>query len=161
MKRYWAYFKYLIRHKYYVFIAGRLLDIPFWQLLMHDMSKFNSEEFGPYARAFYDEDGNTTYVPSEEFDKAWKHHYTNNKHHWEYWVLHDVPTEMRDMYPQELVADLAGTGKVKQGTWEFNEWYKNNSNELNIHFKSKVIIQKSIDMLSTKLKERGYVDAEN
>ena len=126
---------------------------------MHDMSKFGSEEFGAYARTFYDEDGNTTYNHSEEFDKAWKHHYMNNKHHWEYWVLHDVPTEMRDMYAQEMVADLAGTGKVKQGEWEFNKWYDKNSHELNIHYKSKAVIHESMGILSTKLRERGYIDA--
>lgn len=49
---YWKYFKYIIRHKYYVFIAGLKTKAPIHRLILHDWSKFLPNEFIPYARYF-------------------------------------------------------------------------------------------------------------
>jgi hypothetical protein len=40
----------LLLHKWYVFLAGRRLKVPFWRLVVHDLSKFSPAEFRHYAR---------------------------------------------------------------------------------------------------------------
>lgn len=47
------YLWYVLRHKWYVFQAGRVLKVPVWQLLMHDLSKFTPAEWFPYVAYFY------------------------------------------------------------------------------------------------------------
>jgi hypothetical protein len=36
----WRYFTYLVRHKWFVFLAGRRTGVPPRRLLIHDWSKF-------------------------------------------------------------------------------------------------------------------------
>ena len=57
----------------------------------HDASKFSKEEFEPYRQYFYTK--NNEAKNKEVFDKAWLHHYTLNKHHWQHWVGQDMPLE--------------------------------------------------------------------
>lgn len=40
MKAHWNYFKYVIRHKWFVFIAGLQTGAPLWRLIIHDWTKF-------------------------------------------------------------------------------------------------------------------------
>ena len=56
MRRYIAYAQYVLAHKWYVFLAGCRLGLP-WLAALHDLSKFSPAEFGPYARFFYETDG--------------------------------------------------------------------------------------------------------
>lgn len=60
----------------------------------HDDSKYSNEEFEPYRRHFdptekekmIDKDNEEiAKLVEEEYEKAWEHHYKNNKHHPEYW----------------------------------------------------------------------------
>ena len=44
----------------------------------HDESKFSEEEFEPYAKKWYLDGINTP-----EYEAAWEHHWTSNRHHWE------------------------------------------------------------------------------
>jgi hypothetical protein len=53
MRRHWLYFRYLARHKYFVFIAGLRTGAPLWRLVIHDWSKFLPSEWLPYSRKFY------------------------------------------------------------------------------------------------------------
>lgn len=56
----------------------------------HDKSKFYPEEFAQYRLNFFtckDE-----VKDPDEFGIAWKHHYTNNHHHWQYWTLPENDT---------------------------------------------------------------------
>ena len=49
---YWKYFKYVIRHKLFVFIECYKLG-KIWRGITHDLSKFLPDEFIPYSRYFY------------------------------------------------------------------------------------------------------------
>jgi hypothetical protein len=97
---YWKYLKYVLKHKWFVFVECCKLGIPLRGLL-HDLSKFLPSEFIPYARYFY---GNypetlTVYEKTyhwkmknkaaikDDFDLAWLKHQKRNKHHWQYWLL--------------------------------------------------------------------------
>lgn len=97
---YWKYLKYVLKHKWFVFIECCKLGIPL-RGLFHDLSKFLPSEFIPYARYFYGNYPETltvyekTYhwkmktkaVIKEDFDLAWLKHQKRNKHHWQYWLL--------------------------------------------------------------------------
>jgi hypothetical protein len=87
MKAHWAYFRYVCRHKIFVFLAGLRLGAPLWQLIVHDWSKFTLEEWSPYVHTFYKADGSGQYKPSPAFDRAWNHHQKANPHHWQYHLL--------------------------------------------------------------------------
>ena len=97
VRRHWSYFKYVVRHKWFVMVGGfRLMrgsSLPvsklglLWRLVVHDMSKFLPSEWFPYARALYGPDGAKKYLPSPEFDVAIMKHYHRNAHHWVYWLL--------------------------------------------------------------------------
>lgn len=49
---YWKYFKYVLRHKWYVFLACLKYGL-IWRGIVHDLSKFKPDEFIAYARFFY------------------------------------------------------------------------------------------------------------
>jgi hypothetical protein len=53
MKPHWQYLRYVLRHKWYVFLACRQLGVPLIQSVIHDWSKFLPCEWFPYVRYFY------------------------------------------------------------------------------------------------------------
>lgn len=76
-----------MRHKWFVFMACLQWGVPIWSAILHDWDKFLPDEWLPYARTFYKEDGSGQYVESEAFNLAWLKHQNRNKHHWQYWLL--------------------------------------------------------------------------
>lgn len=109
MKRHIEYFKYVIQHKWFVFLACLKLRVPLWTAIIHDWSKFTPSEWSGYANNFFKEDGTrrkrnefkTGFVTEQEtrefiemqFLKAWHHHESTNKHHWGYWLTLSSETE--------------------------------------------------------------------
>lgn len=53
------------------------------QILKHDRSKYGEEEFDAYRKNFYPVNDEEKELNKEDFEEAWKHHWTNNRHHWE------------------------------------------------------------------------------
>lgn len=108
------YITWIFKHKYYVYKFGRMLNVPRFQLLMHDISKFRPSEFFAYRDTFYVPAatandypesefslemrewmaGNTNAHRAHNFQRAWLLHLHRNKHHWQYWTLmEDVPQD--------------------------------------------------------------------
>lgn len=139
MKRHWNYLKYLLRHKYFVYLAGRRLNISRTRLILHDLSKFLPSEWGPYSRTFFDRDGNSRYREHPDFKKAWLYHQRRNPHHWQYWrLLQDTTRDMISLmmplkYRKEMVADWAGAGRALNGIWDLQEWYDDNKDRMILH----------------------------
>lgn len=113
----------VLRHKLYVFQAGREIGAPLWRLLVHDLSKFHPAEFPAY-RDFYIAPGRRTKNRSFSerlfaFKRAWRRHYAVNPHHWEHWANlgSDIePQPMPRAYVLEMVADWMGVGRSKGNT---------------------------------------------
>jgi hypothetical protein len=88
VRRYWVYLKYVLKHKYFVFQAGRELHVPLLRLILHDWDKFLPDEFFPYAEFFYAPDGtgqrNQTDLQRKRFSVAWQKHQQRNSHHWQW-----------------------------------------------------------------------------
>jgi hypothetical protein len=105
--RHWQYLRYVVVHKYWVFLAGWELGVP-WLALLHDNSKFRSDEWGPYARHFYEPDGSKKtrraadgfyrdQANDTQFDCAWLKHIRRNKHHPQHYIrLIHTPCRISD-----------------------------------------------------------------
>ncbi len=154
------YFRYVLRHKWFVFLA--LLSVwcanPWaigllWQGIVHDLSKFRPSEWFPYVDYFYGgphpeanhgdmrnwfgDVGTKAWVDAR-FDAAWNHHQKRNPHHWQYWVLREddgetKPLEMPEHYLIEMLADWEGAGRAITGKANTPEWYAKNRDKIVLH----------------------------
>ena len=159
MKRYWAYLKYVLRHKWFVFVECCKDGMPLTGLL-HDMNKLCPKLFVPYARFFYAPDGtkierrdksgyyNPFNTGDKAFDLAVKTHLMSNPHHWQYWVLPLGKQEVM-VYPmsrkalREMVCDWRGAAKAN-GTPGLKDWYDKNKHSLVLHDESRKVLEKLI-----------------
>lgn len=148
MRSHLAYLRYVLRHKWHVFVAGWHLSVPLWQLLIHDWTKFLPREWFPYVAYFYGRGGREAhaksggmYRPGSDFafDIAWNHHQKRNPHHWQYWLLTRDTDEpqlialpMPERYVREMVADWIGAGAA-QGKPDNWHWYLTNREKMNLH----------------------------
>lgn len=120
----------------------------------HDESKFSEEEFEAYAQKFYgkqDINGKPLeYVPG--FDEAWKHHWTNNEHHPEFWLGEDMPY----IYILEMICDW-GSFSIKSGNMrELSDFYYNKAKddeEKNLSDATKEIIEEILTKIDSVLDE--------
>ncbi len=112
---------FILRHKYFVFMAGFKLGVPMSRLFMHDVSKFGLAELPHFGRQFYgranDPDG---------FMRAWLRHQNSNDHHWEYWISRsgcESSENSEEILPmtegavREMVADWLGASRAYGGKW--------------------------------------------
>jgi hypothetical protein len=142
MRRHLAYLRYVLRHKWFVLVAGwHLVLCPLYRLFLHDMSKFRPSEWFPYARNFYEKDG--TPKPhteeNEDFQRAWLLHQKRNSHHWQSHVLLEdsgkvIPLDMPAVDILEMLADWAGAGRAITGQkCTTTSWYLKNKDKMQLH----------------------------
>lgn len=146
------YARYLLRHKWFVFVAGLKTGAPPWRLVIHDWSKVTPAEWGPYVRSFYGPQPRTDAV-KEEFDAAWLHHLHRNAHHWQYWVLRedDGGTKLLTMplpLIREMVADWMGAGRAITGRWDIAEWYIANEQTIQLDRSTRIVVEELIDQVT-------------
>lgn len=148
------YFLRVVKHKKFVFQAGRKVGVPLHRLILHDWTKFLPVEFFPYAN--FDFSGETDVQKIFDFNKAWLHHQNRNDHHWQYWIIvYDdeedkiVCMDMPEVCIKEMVADWMGASKVSTGSWDMTKWlYKN---------LSKIIVSDTTkERLYNILRQNGY-----
>jgi len=151
---YIKYLKYVLMHKWYVFLACKKMGIT-WLGIVHDLDKFYPSEFFPYARYFKGKisagrSGTGYYKPydtgSEEFDFAWFLHQKRNKHHWQWWVMPKDGEgvkllEMPEKYIKEMVADWIGASKAQKSTGTPADWYKENGHKLQLHRTTRINVE--------------------
>lgn len=53
------------------------------QILKHDNSKYESEEFNAYRKNYFPVNTEEKELNKKDFEAAWEHHWTSNRHHWE------------------------------------------------------------------------------
>ena len=144
------YLRYILRHKWYVFVECCKLGIP-WRGLMHDMSKLMPSEFFAYREYFYGGyDFEMMPKPIEDaFDFAWHWHLKRNKHHWQWWIIKfdegrlkifEMPIE----YRKEMLADWIGAGKAIHGKNEVAKWYNDNKQNMALAPETREWIEKNI-----------------
>lgn len=147
MRDHLSYLRYVIKHKWYVFLECCRLGIP-WLGIIHDWSKFRPSEWIPYVHAFYNPDGTFRHVRDEtgyydphnisaDFDRAWLYHQHRNRHHWQYWHLVQDEDEEKtlsipDRYRREMLADWRGAGRAL-GNPDTRAWYEKNRHKIQLH----------------------------
>ena len=152
MKSHLRYLSYVLRHKWFVFLAGLKTGAPLWRLLVHDWSKLTPVEWRPYVLSFY---GPWKYSerPPEvvaAFDRAWLHHQHANPHHWQHWVLREDDGAVKllpvpDDLLREMLADWAGAGRAITGKWGAAEWYAKNKDKILMDRDTKFLLEVYID----------------
>lgn len=154
MKKHWKYFKYIVRHKWFVFLECCKLGIPF-RGLMHDFSKLYPSEWFPYTNYFYGGEYSVagTNLHASAFNKAWLHHQNRNKHHWQYWILTGdngtvVPLEIPMTYRKEMLADWIGAGRAITGKLDVYNWYMKNKDIMVLAKETRSWISEKISNLS-------------
>lgn len=172
MKKHWNYLKYVIQHKYFVYVAGRKIGLSLWLSIFHDWSKFRFSEWFPYVEFFYG--GNhlawsafsagekylamNAWNYSQEgvqhhFDMAWLAHQHRNKHHWQHWIIREddggtKPMPMPWRYIAEMVADWAGAGRAITGEWELKKWWDYNKHKIVLEKHTLITVEQLIDELT-------------
>lgn len=152
MSKHWRYFKYVCKHKWFVFYAGLGTRAPLWRLIIHDYSKFSRTEWSAYANRFYGgrsglEDKT---LDPEAFKLGWLHHLHRNPHHWLYWVLMledgtKMAFEMPEKLVREMVADWMGAGRAITGQWDLQEWWDANKKGMLFHPNTRIKVYKVLE----------------
>lgn len=154
MESHWKYLKYVLRHKWYVFLECFRFGL-YWRGIVHDLSKFRPCEWGPYVEYFYTDkqsregmEGQRQFGLAElapwgfyvedRFDVAWLKHIHRNPHHWQYWILrkddgNTIPLPMPFEYVLEMVCDWRGAGRAIHGKDETVKWYTKNRDKMVLH----------------------------
>ena len=133
--------KYLIIHKYYVFIKCFKYGI-IWRGITHDLSKFFPPEFIPYANRFFSKEK----IKDEKWFRARFHHKKTNDHHYEHWCLvnenYKISVfEMSENAVKEMVSDWWGSGKADAEKIDLHKWYEENKNKIVLHSKTRYYVE--------------------
>lgn len=153
MSKHWKYFKYVCKHKWFVFVAGLKTKAPLWRLIIHDYSKFSRAEWTPYVESFYS--GRPREETKEVFQRGWLHHLHNNPHHWMHWILtHESPGstaegtmpytafDMPEKLVREMVADWMGAGRAITGHWDIQEWWDKSKSNMKLTYNTRELVIK-------------------
>lgn len=152
MKEYWLYFKYIMEHKKNVFLECKKVKGMWWHGITHDLSKFLPSEFIPYTKWFYGVYGCKfnggmkwefdEFVKCEkEFNKAWEHHYKNNKHHWNYWIGQDMP----EIYIKQMIIDWKAMSRKFGDTPQ--EFYMKNYDKIELTHNSRCLLEFDLGLI--------------
>jgi hypothetical protein len=148
MRRHLKYLSYVLRHKWFVFLACIPLGVPILSAIFHDWDKFLPGGWFPYARCFYAPNGAKQYIETPAFNYAWNAHQKRNKHHYQYWVIlwDSGGTEclaMPDVHRREMLADWRGAGRAL-GFPDTLAWYSNNRDNIKLHDDTRIWVEKQL-----------------
>jgi len=176
---YYKYFKYILEHKKNVFIEcmkiafehqGKIRLQLIVHAFTHDMSKFLLCEFIPYAKYFYGNEGvelekhwnyealnnghsclSGNYLKCKnKFNKAWEHHYKNNKHHEDYWKGKAMPY----LYIMQLIADWKGMSRKFGDTAQ--EYYLKHYHDFNMTYNTRLNLEFNLDLNDSPAHNYGH-----
>ncbi len=120
----------------------------FYKLIKeHDESKWSEEEFEPYAQHFYGDKKNDF-----EYEEAWKHHWTHNEHHPEFWLGEDMPY----IYILEMLCDWGSFSIASGNMKELSEFYFNKARddeEKNLSDNTKINIEEILEKINSIIEE--------
>lgn len=178
MSAHLKYLKYVLRHKWFVFLACLKLHVPIWQAIIHDWDKFLPDEWFPYVENFYDKEkqgregldaiglyGLAELAPfgfyvKDRFDVAWLLHQKRNKHHWQFWILVNdtdgtYPLPIPENHLREMLADWIGAGQAISGRSDPSLWYDKNKAHMVLHPETRQSVEKLLKVLSDSEHLRG------
>lgn len=141
-------------------IIDKDIDISEYEenILNHDASKFDPEEYEAYDAYFYG--GNKSYEVIRRFDRAWLTHIHKNPHHWQHWILiNDKPDEgeiileMPDIYIIEMICDWWSFSFAKGDLTEIFKWYDERKNYIKLGEDTRERVESILSQIKEKLSE--------
>lgn len=155
LKRNLQYARYLARHKWYVYQAGRITGTPLWRLIIHDWTKLLPSEWTGYRDYFYPSTkANEKFLSrmkiKDRYFTAWNAHLRRNAHHWQYWVTSNddgtyTTIEIPEQFVREMVADWCGAGRAITGKWDAIEWFAKNERKMKINEETRKLVVQMLD----------------
>ena len=114
--------------------------------ILHDVSKYGKDEYGPYDAYFYGE------ADIDAFNRAWLHHIHWNPHHWQHWLLMNddgkyrdpdkvIPLEMPKVYALEMVADWWSFSWRSGNLMEVFDWYEDHRDCIILHENTRAYVE--------------------
>lgn len=126
----------------------------------HDESKWSDEEFEAYRKKYYPIDDEERTHADADFEPAWNHHYTNNKHHWQYWTCSDGDLDATKHNDERIDNDVMvayiemlcdwGAMSIKFGNRP-DEWYKSNKDNMTLWTNEQKELEKILKEYCKKL----------
>lgn len=124
-------------------------------LIQHDQSKYEAEEYDAYDQYFYG--NNRSFSVVQNFNLAWLHHIHVNPHHWQHWVLiNDDPkdgTVALDMPYEvivEMICDWWAFSWAKGDLTEIFTWYEDHKERMILSDKTRKTVEKILDVIKEK-----------
>ena len=161
MKAAWEYAWLTVKHRWFVFAAGRRWRVPVHRLLLHDLSKFSPSELMRYGRQFFGDKADPL-----GFSYAWLHHQRMNLHHWEAWIPitghtrggypDGEPLPMPEVFVREMIADWFGASRAYEGKWPEPgkwQWFGANYCTIRVHKQTRKLLD---ELLYNYLDCYGY-----
>lgn len=112
----------------------------------HDNSKYSKEEFDAYRKHFFPISDEEKELSKEEFETAWRHHYTHNLHHYDWWYENNKLDNMPIMYVVEMICDWEAMS-YKFGTNTKEWYYKNIDTEIHLGEKQRRLTERILELL--------------
>ena len=167
-KNAWHHFLTITHHK--LVVMGGCFRVGLWkQGLLHDLSKYSWEEFRTGV-LYYQGNRSPNAAEKEEkgFSRAWLHHKSRNKHHFEYWTdvsgkedhWKIVGVKMPVNYLAEMVMDRIAASKIYQGKAYTDaspyEYFSRNKDYLTMHPETKACLDRILKMLKEKGEKKTF-----
>lgn len=149
----------LIAHIEYVRRAGRVLGIPAVQLLKHDLTKWDVDQFPHYVEKFHLK-GEKAELADDGFQLAWLRHENAEPHHWGHWVLRTgkdagSALPMPTVYAEEMVSDWHGAGRAYQDSWDISDWFNAKYPTFNLHSITRLRVEMAMTFLGYEQDDNG------
>ena len=122
--------------------AVRLIDA---LIESHDISKYEAAEFDAYRKNFYPVNEEEKESNTAAFDIAWKHHYTNNLHHWNWWYESGNMDNMQMPYVVEMICDWEAMGYKFGGNSK--EYYEKNKQKIFLGERQKLFAEQLMNIV--------------
>lgn len=132
-----------------------LINMTSANVLSHDNSKFSDEEFEPSRANFYPIDEKEKERNVQNYEKAWKHHYENNMHHWNWWAYNNQKEKMPLTFVLEMCADWIAMSMVYSDSNAY-EWYKKQE-DIMLGSKQKQCVELILQMYYTQFDVHGEI----
>ncbi len=152
------YLRVYFKHKYGVFLAGRVLGLPLWRLLVHDLSKLHPAEYLPAVAYRALDPTKTVHADSEQARIIERgragilRHILRNKHHAEAWP----DGRMEDTYVIERVANWWGAGYAYNDAVNVEKWYAENKARIKLHPDNVSLLENCVAVLTAVQKNQPW-----
>ena len=119
-------------------IPGFDKDVVDYLVSNHDNSKYSEAEWEPYRKNFFPLNDQEKFENENAFEEAWKHHYSHNFHHWNYWANYNSIDSMTTNYVTEMCCDWIAMSDKFGG--DAYSWYQSQT-DIKLGTSQKVWVQ--------------------